>query len=103
VELRDVVVPTWQGELLLEQGWELQARCRSEDPRLFFGPNRFEPKHERLEREAQAKAVCSTCPVVAACREHALASGELYGVWGGLGEADLRTLLADRGRVARAG
>jgi WhiB family transcriptional regulator, redox-sensing transcriptional regulator len=80
------------------EGWELQARCREEDPALFFGPNRFEPKRERVEREAAAKEVCATCPAIRACREHALAAGELYGVWGGLGESDRRALLHQRGR-----
>ena len=82
--------------------WEASARCRSHDPTLFFGPSRFEPKRERLEREAAAKAVCATCPALRLCREHALQSGEVYGVWGGLGEADRRALLAS-GQVAAAG
>jgi WhiB family transcriptional regulator, redox-sensing transcriptional regulator len=84
------------------EGWELEARCREEDPALFFGPNRFEPKQERLAREAAAKEVCGTCPAIQACREHALLAGELYGVWGGLGEADRRTLLAQRDRQLTA-
>jgi WhiB family transcriptional regulator, redox-sensing transcriptional regulator len=95
------------GEGLLEGlepdlGWDHQAGCRSHDPTLFFGPNRFEPKRERLAREAEAKAVCATCPCLAACREYALSAGELYGVWGGLGETDRRELLADRGTIAAA-
>jgi WhiB family transcriptional regulator, redox-sensing transcriptional regulator len=77
--------------------WELDGRCRQGDAALFFGPNRFEPKRERVVREAAAKAVCATCPVVTPCREHALASAEPYGVWGGLGEGDRRAILADRG------
>jgi WhiB family transcriptional regulator, redox-sensing transcriptional regulator len=75
-------------------GWEAAARCRSEDAALFFGPNRFEPKHERLAREAAAKAICASCPALLPCRQQALSQGELYGVWGGLGEADRRALLA---------
>jgi WhiB family transcriptional regulator, redox-sensing transcriptional regulator len=83
-------------------GWQQTASCRTEDPTLFFGPNRFEPKRERLEREATAKAVCADCPALDACREHALLYGELYGVWGGLGESDRRSLIAARqARVAR--
>ncbi len=82
--------------------WDQHARCRSHDPMLFFGPNRFEPKRERLAREAEAKAVCATCPCLRACREYAVTSGELYGVWGGLGEADRRDLLAGRRSVATA-
>ncbi|MEX1178920.1 MAG: WhiB family transcriptional regulator [Nitriliruptor sp.] len=77
-----------------DDAWEVGARCRTEDPTLFFGPNRFEPKRERLAREARAKAVCSGCPVLDTCREHAVTNGELYGVWGGLGETDRRTLIA---------
>ena len=83
-------------------GWERTARCRSHDPALFFGPNRFEPKRERLEREAEAKAICATCPALQLCREYALASGEIYGVWGGLGEADRRAIM-DRNVTAAAG
>lgn len=71
--------------------WEQRASCRGHDPTLFFGPNRFEPKRERLAREAAAKAVCVTCPVQAPCREYAVAAGESFGVWGGLGEAERRT------------
>jgi WhiB family transcriptional regulator, redox-sensing transcriptional regulator len=79
-----------------EPAWMQQARCRTEDPALFFGPNRFEPKRERLAREAAAKAVCRGCPCIRLCREHAIAAGESYGVWGGLGESDRRELIAER-------
>lgn len=85
----------------VHHGWELQARCRSEDAALFFGPNRFEPKRERLAREAAAKEICHDCPALAACREHALRTGEAYGVWGGLGETERRAIVAERGRVTR--
>ena len=84
------------------QDWEIQARCRGDDAALFFGPNRFEPKRDRLVREAAAKAICAGCPAVAACRDYALSQGELYGVWGGLGEADLRALQVDQGQPIRA-
>jgi len=72
------------------QRWQEQARCRDADAVLFFGPNAFEPKHERDEREEAAKAVCALCPVIFECRSWALEHGEAYGVWGGLGEADRR-------------
>jgi WhiB family redox-sensing transcriptional regulator len=86
-------------------GWEHQASCRREDPALFFGPAGFESKQDRQRRETAAKAVCATCPVVAPCREYALTTGEAYGVWGGLGETDRRSLLAQRATTltARAG
>lgn len=88
--------------LFVDNDWEHHARCRTEDPGLFFGPAGFESKHDRQAREKTAKAVCATCPVIAACRDHALATGEAYGVWGGLGETDRRSALARRGRQVTA-
>lgn len=90
------------GGLDPDLGWDHHAGCRTHDPALFFGPNRFEPKRERLAREAEAKAVCATCPCLSACREYALSAGELYGVWGGLGEADRRAVMVERGTIATA-
>jgi WhiB family transcriptional regulator, redox-sensing transcriptional regulator len=83
--------------------WELEARCRGVDGTLFFGPHGFEPKQQRAEREAAAKELCAACPVVAPCREHALRHQELYGVWGGLGEAERRALLERGAGIAQAG
>lgn len=77
--------------------WHDDARCRGEDAVLFFGPNQFEPKHERLAREARAKELCAQCPVAAPCLQAALDEGEAYGVWGGLGETDRRALLDAQG------
>jgi WhiB family redox-sensing transcriptional regulator len=72
--------------------WQLQGACRSSDPSLFFHPE-GERGPRRAGREAAAKAVCATCPVLAACRAHALAVREPYGVWGGLSEHDREELL----------
>ncbi len=83
--------------------WELDARCRGSDGGLFFGPHGFESKRDRTAREEAAKAICAHCPALVACREHALRQGELYGVWGGMGEAERRAVLERSGRVARAG
>ncbi len=82
--------------------WAHAALCRSEDPALFFGPNRFEPKRERLAREEAAKAICQRCPCMVACRKHALAVGEAYGVWGGMGEMERRELLDIPQHIATA-
>lgn len=74
--------------------WERQAACQGVDASLFFAPNRFEPKGEREAREAAAKAICDVCPVIDPCREAALTRGEVFGVWGGLGELDRRALFS---------
>jgi WhiB family transcriptional regulator, redox-sensing transcriptional regulator len=77
-----------------EPDWEERAACRGEDATLFFGPNHAETKREREQREAIAKEICAACPVVLPCRDHALRHGEVYGVWGGLGELERRAVLA---------
>jgi WhiB family transcriptional regulator, redox-sensing transcriptional regulator len=100
---RTTAAPTEPPTLVdVSEGWNLEARCRDEDAALFFGPNGFEPKRDRLARESAAKAICRSCPAVRVCREYALNQAELYGVWGGLGETDRRAVLARRGVVAHA-
>jgi len=65
--------------------WQLLGACRGLDTELFFHPE-GERGPRRSNREAAAKAVCATCPVLLRCREAALAAREPYGVWGGLSE-----------------
>lgn len=60
--------------------------CASVDPEMFFAPAGVRGP-ERDAREEAAKAVCAPCPLLAACRDHALAHAE-WGVWGGLSEDD---------------
>ncbi|MDX1657513.1 MAG: WhiB family transcriptional regulator [Nitriliruptorales bacterium] len=83
--------------------WDRDAHCRGADASVFFGPNHFEPKREREAREAAAKAICRGCPTLAACREFALEHEEAFGVWGGLGEADRRRILAGDKDLRQAG
>jgi WhiB family transcriptional regulator, redox-sensing transcriptional regulator len=49
--------------------------CRSQDPDLWFAESPAE-----LE---QAKQLCATCPIKAACLDSALSRQEPWGVWGG--------------------
>ncbi|MFD7659719.1 WhiB family transcriptional regulator [Actinosynnema sp. NPDC059797] len=73
--------------------WQLRGLCRGMDSALFFHtPN--ERGSARRSREERAKEVCHRCPVMRQCRDHALAVEETYGIWGGLGESELRTLIA---------
>ena len=80
----------------LDSAWKQKASCRGPDTWLFFPPNQFERKDEKLARESRAKAVCRTCPVRAECLEFALHIREPYGIWGGLNEVERRELLANR-------
>lgn len=55
--------------------------CTPADAPLFFGES--EAQEARAEREAQAIAICCTCPARPACLEYAEATGQVSGVWGG--------------------
>ncbi|MFD1716611.1 WhiB family transcriptional regulator [Georgenia deserti] len=80
--------------------WQYEGACREADPDLFFHPE-GERGGTRRRRDAAAKAVCATCPVIEQCREHALQVREPYGVWGGLSE-DERLDELTRRRTAAA-
>lgn len=77
----------------LHESWGRDAACQTSSGTVFFGPNGFESKRDRARREAAAKAICARCPVIGACRDYAMRSGESFGVWGGLGEAERRSLM----------
>ncbi len=78
--------------------WQMRGACRGMDSAFFFHPE-GERGPARANREARAKQVCRTCPVLEECRRHALAVHEPYGVWGGLSEAERDEII--RGRTRR--
>ncbi|MEU5694934.1 WhiB family transcriptional regulator [Actinosynnema sp. NPDC020468] len=79
--------------------WQLRGSCRGMDTALFFHtPN--ERGSARQARESRAKQICAACPVRQECRAHALAVEETYGIWGGLGESELRALISRNHRRA---
>ncbi len=67
--------------------WQLRAACRGLDSRLFFHPD-GERRVVRSQREARAKQLCRSCPVLAQCRQHALEMHEPDGVWGGMSKSE---------------
>jgi WhiB family redox-sensing transcriptional regulator len=80
--------------------WQLRGSCRGMDSAFFFHPE-GERGPARANREAQAKKICSNCPVLEQCRRHALSVHEPYGVWGGLSESERDTIIRDRDRTLR--
>ena len=48
----------------------------------------------------EAKMICTRCPVRVKCLEFALATQQVYGIWGGTSEEERRRILA-RGSAAR--
>ena len=75
--------------------WQHRGACRQHDPSLFFHPE-GERGPRRANREAAAKAICAPCPVLQACRAHALSVREPYGIWGGLSEHEREDVYAER-------
>ena len=83
-----------------EWEWQYQGACRALPTEMFFHPD-GERGPRRANREAAAKAVCATCPVIEACRKHALAVQEPYGIWGGLSEDDRLHIIEQNERLNR--
>lgn len=69
------------------------------DTEIFFLEDRVRGA-EKKRREQAAISICRRCPVIDKCREHALGTPELYGVWGGL-TADQRLSLLKHGQNIR--
>jgi WhiB family redox-sensing transcriptional regulator len=83
--------------------WQLLGKCRGVDSSLFFHPE-GERGPSRARREAEAKAICVTCPVIKECAAHALQVREPYGVWGGLSEGEREQLISTgRTRIVAMG
>jgi len=74
--------------------WRQKGACQGLDPSVFF------PDEGDDEQVGIAVAVCDTCDVRIACLEHALASREKEGVWGGTTERERRRIIRQRRRSA---
>ncbi len=62
------------------EDWQKEAACIGKTD-IFFGPTN-EKTQIRRKREAIAKTICRSCPVLVQCRDYARANPE-YGIWGG--------------------
>ncbi len=69
------LLPRWT-----QQQWMQEGMC-SGRTELFFPPPAERPQ-SRLRREAAAREVCATCPVLVECRTYARVHHE-HGFWGG--------------------
>lgn len=81
--------------------WQVSAACRGTGVDLFFNQD-SERGHSKRTREANAKAVCATCPVLQQCLSWALRVDEPYGVWGGMTTDERHALRTDRRQLAVA-
>jgi WhiB family redox-sensing transcriptional regulator len=64
--------------------WRDGALCTQTDPEVFFP--------DRGQSNATAKSICRRCEVNADCLEHALATDQRHGIWGGTSERERRRL-----------
>lgn len=80
-------------------GWQEQSKCAEPNyvkyRDLFFS--------EDPEDILDAKSICETCPVRRQCLSWALDNKEIWGVWGGRDENEIRTTLSlsDEGQEIR--
>ena len=77
IDVRDVRPP--------DVGWQSIASCNGQTD-LFFAPPGERPE-ARARREARARSICHTCPVMKPCRQWARDNRE-YGFWGGESEEE---------------
>jgi len=75
--------------------WVHRARCKDEDPELFFPIGTAGPAAAQVEA---AKAICMQCEVRSECLVWAMATGQDAGVLGGLSEEERRALRRARRR-----
>lgn len=84
-------------EVTRDGDWRLSGACAGEDPELHFPVGTTGPA---VLQTALAKAVCQRCPVRERCLEWALETREPNGIWGGMDEAERRSLLRRQSRLA---
>lgn len=68
--------------------WQDSAKCSKADPETFFPGKGGSTK--------DGKKICASCEVRTQCLEHALATDEKFGIWGGLSERERRELRRKR-------
>jgi len=78
--------------------WQLRAACAGLPQEIFFPPE-GERGRRLWRREDTAKQICLSCPVVDACRAHAVDTGEKHGIWGATTPVERRRLIQARTRA----
>ncbi len=71
--------------LPIEPGWQRRGACTTENASLFMANG---DGNLTAAEVAQAKAICSGCPVVGSCLQWALDTGQRRGIFGGMGRRD---------------
>lgn len=69
---------------IVSSAWISHARCGQADGEAFFPDDVIDAE--------EARRLCGSCLVQAECLDWALATGERFGIWGGLDEDERRRL-----------
>jgi WhiB family transcriptional regulator, redox-sensing transcriptional regulator len=75
-----------------EVKWRELGACKGLDASIFYPDDDDDAE--------DAKQICADCGVRIACLEHALATREKVGVWGGATERERRRIVRQRRRTA---
>lgn len=82
----------WGLSDLPDASWVHQAACSPTTAEWFWPVSKAATRTLRA-----AQSICAGCPVIDACGEYAVNTGQTEGVWAGLTEEQLRRLVAARG------
>ncbi len=80
----EIMLDILSAPIIDEKPWAVFASCRDERGMTFFPQSKGEEK--------KALSICGICPVRQDCLDHALATNERFGVWGGTTEKQRRKL-----------
>ncbi|MET0454122.1 MAG: WhiB family transcriptional regulator [Mycobacterium sp.] len=78
--------------------WQPRAACKGLPQEIFFPPEGLRGR-SLSHREDDAKRICHSCPVIDACRAHALDTAEPHGVWGATTPIERQRLIQARIRA----
>lgn len=79
--------------VLDDESWQTEAACMGQQAIMYV--HHGERKQDKVRREAAAKDICRSCPVIKTCLEHAIANDEKGAIWGGLNDEERRQLKGD--------
>jgi WhiB family redox-sensing transcriptional regulator len=78
--------------------WRHHAVCKEVDPELFFPSGHHAVDGPQVQA---AKNVCAGCPVILECRQWAIESGQIFGIWGGQTEDERAVEIRNRPKGAK--
>ena len=76
---------------LVEKQEETGSPCQ-DSPELFYPEDFSRDVEMNVMAERIAKSLCKQCPLMLMCRDYAIASQQMYGIWGALSPDNRRAI-----------